>query len=157
MTDDTTSQAVDGDDHGQGELSRPSGRVRALERLIGTWTVPDGAEGTVRYEWMPGGHFLIQHVELEQFGQPVTGFEVIGHLYPFGEPVSEEIVSRFYDASGNTFDYAYELDGDTLTIWAGAQGSPAYFRGTFTEGDRAMTGDWVYPGSGGYTSTMTRK
>lgn len=134
----------------------PSDQVQGLDRLVGTWTVTGGAEGTVRYEWMPGGHFLIQHVELEQYGEQVSGFEVIGHLHPFGEPVSEEIWSRFYDSTGNTFDYVYELDGDSLTIWAGAPGSPAYFRGTFSADDRTMAGAWVYPGGGGYESIMTR-
>jgi hypothetical protein len=45
---------------------------------------------------------------------------------------------HIYDSMGNTFDYVYELDGEALTIWAGAHGSPAYFRGTFTDGDRTM-------------------
>ena len=50
----------------------------------------------------------------------------------------------------------YELVGDTLTIWAGAKGSPAYYIGTFSTDGQSVTGDWVYPGGGGYTSTMTR-
>ncbi|TDE97286.1 hypothetical protein EXU48_03515 [Occultella glacieicola] len=156
MSIDTNDQP-DAQDHSQEAPPQPSAVVRALDRLVGTWAVTGGAQGTVRYEWMPGGHFLIQHVELEQYGQSVTGFEVIGHLHPFGEPVSEEVASRFYDSMGNTFDYVYELKGDTLTIWAGAQDSPAYFRGTFTDDDRAMSGDWIYPGGGGYPSTMTRQ
>lgn len=40
-----------------------SDRVRAFERPVGTWTVTGGADGTVRYEWMTGGHFLIQHAD----------------------------------------------------------------------------------------------
>jgi hypothetical protein len=52
-------------------------------------------------------------------------------------------------------DYVYELDGDTLTIWGGEKGSPAYYRGTFSEDGNSATGAWVYPG-GGYESTMTR-
>ncbi|GAB3746697.1 hypothetical protein [Microlunatus parietis] len=135
----------------------PSDAVRALDRLVGSWTVTGGAEGTVRYEWGPGGFFLLQHIELIQYGQPVSGFEVIGQLRPFGEPSSTDVHSRFYDSLGNTFDYVYELDGDTLTIWAGAKGSPAYFRGTFDADGTTMDGAWVYPGGGGYDSTMTRR
>lgn len=135
---------------------QPSADLRALDRLVGSWKVAGGAEGTVRYEWMPGRFFLIQHVELTQFGQPVTGMEVIGNLRPFGEPAGADVVSRFYDSTGNTLDYVYELTGDTLTIWAGAKGSPAYYRGTFNADDTAVTGEWTYPGGGGYTSSMTR-
>jgi len=41
-----------------------STELQALDRLVGTWTVSGGAEGTVRYEWMDGGYFLLQHVDL---------------------------------------------------------------------------------------------
>ncbi|GLY53161.1 hypothetical protein [Lentzea sp. NBRC 102530] len=155
MTENTSCDSAE--DYGQDTPAKPSERLRALDRLVGTWTVSGGATGTVRYESALGGFFLIQHVDLEQHGQTVTGFEVIGHLHPFGEPVSEEIASRFYDSQGNTFDYVYELEGDTLTIWADAAGSPAYFRGTFTDGGTVMAGEWVYPGGGGYPSVMTRQ
>ncbi|CAM5589458.1 hypothetical protein AB0H45_08210 [Streptomyces atroolivaceus] len=138
------------------EIREPSAELKALDRLVGTWAVTGGAEGTVRYEWMPGRFFLSQHVELTQFGEPVNGLELIGNLRPFGEPAGADVVSRYYDSNGNTFDYVYELNGDKLTIWAGAKGSPAYYAGTFSSDGATMTGDWVYPGGGGYTSTMTR-
>jgi hypothetical protein len=152
MSDNTTPE-IDGY---QSELATPSAQLAALDRLVGEWTVTGGAPGRVTYKWALGGFFLIQDVDLEQFGQKVQGFEVIGNLHPFGEPVGEDVASRFYDSQGNTFDYVYELEGDTLTIWAGAKGSPAYFRGTFSDDDREMIGEWVYPGGGGYPSTMTR-
>ncbi|MGW4499913.1 hypothetical protein ACWENR_15040 [Micromonospora sp. NPDC004336] len=138
------------------ETHQPSAELKALDRLVGTWAVTGGAEGTVTYEWMEGGFFLLQRVALTQFGQPVTGLEVIGNLRPFGEPVGADVVSRFYDSTGNTLDYVYELTGDTLTIWGGAKGSPAYYRGTFGADGTTVTGEWVYPGGGGYPSTMTR-
>ncbi|GAA2631558.1 hypothetical protein SMC26_21955 [Actinomadura fulvescens] len=138
------------------ETQQPSPEVKALDRLVGTWNVTGGAEGKVRYEWMPGRFFLVQHVELTQFGEPVTGMEIIGNLRPFGEPTGTDVVSRYYDSAGNTFDYVYELEGDKLTIWAGAKGSPAYFEGTFNADDTTLTGEWVYPGGGGYASTATR-
>jgi hypothetical protein len=36
------------------QITEPSDAMVALDRLVGTWTVTGGAEGTVRYEWMPG-------------------------------------------------------------------------------------------------------
>lgn len=138
------------------ETQQPRPELKALDRLVGTWQVTGGAEGTVRYEWMPGRFFLVQHVELTQFGEPVTGMEIIGNLRPFGEPTGADVVSRYYDSAGNTFDYVYELEDDTLTIWAGAKGSPAYYKGTFSADDTTLSGEWVYPGGGGYASTSTR-
>lgn len=146
-----------GDLDADGEIPAPSADLAALDRLVGEWAVTGGVEGVVRYEWMAGRCFLLQHVELEQFGEQIVGLEVIGHLRPFGEPAGTDLVSRFYDSQGNTLDYTYELDGDTLTIWGGPKGSPAYFRGEFRDGDTAMDGAWVYPGGGGYDSTMTRR
>ncbi|GHE26125.1 hypothetical protein GCM10017673_29710 [Streptosporangium violaceochromogenes] len=138
------------------ETYQPSAELKALDRLVGTWAVTGGAEGTVRYEWMPGGFFLFQHVELAQSGRPVRGLEVIGNLRPFGEPVGADVVSRFYSSTGSTLDYVYELTGDKLTIWGGAKGSPAYYEGTFSADGATVTGGWVYPGGGGYASSMTR-
>ncbi|MDV3222293.1 hypothetical protein [Intrasporangium sp.] len=134
----------------------PSPALRALDRLVGRWAVSGGAEGTVSYEWMEGGYFLLQRVHLAQFGQAVEGLEIIGNLRPFGEHPSADVHSRFYDNTGNTLDYVYEIEGDTLRIWAGEKGSPAYYTGTFDDGDRTVSGSWVYPGGGGYESTMTR-
>ncbi|MFD8560388.1 hypothetical protein ACFV1N_24190 [Streptosporangium canum] len=139
------------------QAAQPDEQVRALDRLVGSWRVSGGAEGTVTYRWLDGGFFLIQDVELEQYGQRITGFEVIGREKTFGaEKASEDIKSRFYGRDGSTFDYVYELDGDTLTIWGGEKGSPAYYRGTFSADGDAVSGAWVYPGGGGYDSSMTR-
>lgn len=140
----------------QFELPAPSEQMRAFAPLIGTWKVTGGAEGTVRYEWLDGGHFLIQHVDLTQDGMHVVGIEVIGHLRPFGEEPSEHVHSRFYDNQGNTLDYVHKLEGRTLTIWAGEVGSPIRYVGELSEDGRRQTGEWDYAGQGGYTSTMTR-
>ena len=134
----------------------PDPDLKSLDRLVGSWEISGGAQGKTTYEWMEGGFFLIQHVDLEQYGQKIKGIEVIGHERQFGAEPSEDIKSRFYDNMGNTLDYVYELDGDTLTIWAGEKGSPAYYKGEFSDEGDTMTGAWVYPGGGGYDSTATR-
>ena len=72
-----------------------------------------------------------------------------------GDLLPEEIKSHFYSNTGDTLDYVYELVRNTLTIWAGEKGSPAYARGTFSEDGNTGSGEWVYPG-GGYRFTMTR-
>jgi hypothetical protein len=57
---------------------------------------------------------------------------------------------------GDTLDYVYEVEGDSLTIWGGERGSPAYYQGRFSDDGTTCSGAWVYPGGGGYESTMTR-
>jgi hypothetical protein len=135
---------------------QPAPDVKALERLVGSWKVTGGAQGQVSYEWLDGGFFLVQHVDLEQEGRRIKGIEIIGHERPFGAEPSEDVKSRFYGNMGDTLDYVYELAGDTLTIWGGERGSPAYFRGEFTADGNTCSGSWVYPGGGGYDATMTR-
>ena len=147
MTDDITTA----------QQPEPSDKIRELgERMVGTWRLSGGVTGTVRYEWLEGGFFLLQHVDLEQYGMRIRGLEVIGHEHPFGGEQSEDIKSRFYDNQGNTLDYVYELDGDTLTIWGGEKGSPAYARSNYSADGTSSSGAWVYPGGGGYEFTVTR-
>lgn len=133
----------------------PNPDLRSLDRLIGTWTLTGETSGSVRYKWLPGGYFLLQHFDLTLNGHRVVGLEVIGHWRPFGEEPSPDISSRAYDNSGNTLDYVYEVTERTLTIWAGTKGSPACYRGDFSVDGRTNSGAWVYPG-GGYQSIMTR-
>jgi hypothetical protein len=91
----------------------PNPDLKSLDRLVGTWEVSGGAQGRVTYEWMEGGFFLLQRVDLEQYGMKLKGIEIIGHEQPFGAEPGEEIKSRYYDTMGNTLDYVYELEGDT--------------------------------------------
>jgi hypothetical protein len=130
--------------------------LESLDRLVGTWEHSEEVQGTSTFEWMEGGFVLTQRVGLEQHGQRVRVIDVIGQLRPFGEEPSEDIRSRFYDSAGNTLDYVYELEGDTLTIWGGEKGSPAYSKGTFSDDGNTCSGAWHYPGGGGYEWTMTR-
>jgi hypothetical protein len=94
----------------------PSPDLKSLDRLVGTWEMSGDVEGRVSFEWIEGGFFLIQRVDLGPWeGQRIKGIEVIGHERPFGAEPGEEIKSRFYSNTGDTLDYVYELEGDTLT------------------------------------------
>src|ERR671916_3282804 len=94
---------------------QPSSDLKYLgERLVGTWEMSGEVQGRVSFKWMEGGFFLLQHVDLEQYGQRIKGLEIIGHEKPFGSEPSEEIKSRFYSNTGDTLDYVYEIEGDNL-------------------------------------------
>lgn len=137
-------------------LPTPDAELKKLDILVGTWNMSGEAQGQIRYEWMEGGFFLLQYVTLDHSGRLNKGIEVIGRERPFGasEP-SADIKSRFYDSEGNTLDYVYEMDGNTLTIWGGEKGSSAYYRGQFSADGDTLAGRWVWPG-GGYDTTSTR-
>jgi hypothetical protein len=148
MSNDTTQTGY--------QTLTPNPDLKSLDKLVGTWKQSGGIDGIVTYEWMEGGFFLIQHVDLVHDGRTIKGMEMIGHLQPFGEQPSADIKSRYYGSDGSTFDYVYEMDGDTLTIWGGEKGSPAYYQGTLSKDGNTLTGAWVYPGGGGYQSTATK-
>ncbi len=137
---------------------QPNPDLESLDRLVGTWEVSgEYLQRTSTFERMEGGFFLVQRFDFErQDGQKIKGVEIIGHERRFGAEPSEEIKSRVYTNTGDTLDYVYELEGDTLTIWGGERGSPAYYRGTFSDDGNTLTGAWHYPGGGGYEATSTR-
>ena len=108
------------------------------------------------HRWLPGRFFLLQDGELELFGHSNTFTEIIGRRRPFGGEPGAEICSRAYTSEGDTLDYVYELDGDTLTIWGRQRGSDARYTGTFSTDGDTLTGAWAGPG-GGYQTTSTRR
>jgi hypothetical protein len=91
---------------------QPNPDLKNLDILVGMWGMSGDVQGQVTFEWMEGGFFLIQRVDLGQKdGQRIKGIEIIGHERPFGAEPSEDIRSRFYSNMGDTLDYVYELEG----------------------------------------------
>jgi hypothetical protein len=133
----------------------PSPALKGLgDALVGTWRLSGGAEGQIRYEWMEGGLFLIQRVDIV-VGGPHKGVEILGHLHRIGEEPSQEIWTRFYSfLDGLTLDYVYKLVDDTLTIWFGKKGSDNRYMGKFSKNGNSFSGAWKWPG-GGYEMTAT--
>jgi hypothetical protein len=136
---------------------KPNPDLKVFDRLIGTWKQSGELAGEVIYEWAPGGFFLLQHVDFVHGGNKIKGMEVIGHEFAFGAEPGADIKSRFYSyLDGMTLDYVYEMEGDTLIIWGGEKGSPAFYKGQFSKDGNTLTGGWTYPGGGGYQATSTR-
>lgn len=138
-------------DDGLQQPAGPNPALRSLDRLVGAWDVSGpGISGRVAFEWMEGGFFLIQRVDLDHGGDRIRGVEYIG----FDEE-SGSLKSHFFGNAGGILEYAYEVEGDTLKIWFGDVGSPARFEGRFSDDGDTNTGGWTWPG-GGYESTMSR-
>lgn len=60
------------------------------------------------------------------------------------------------DVGFNEFAIQQTSNVDILTIWRGEKGSPTDYQGAFSADGYSCEGGWVYPGGGGYESTMTR-
>lgn len=131
--------------------------------MVGTWHVDgresgSGAEvrGHVTFNWLDGGQFLVQRVDIDYAGLRITGTEYVGC-----DVESDSLRSYFFSDEGPglfggvALDCVWEVDGSSVTIWGGPVGSPASFRGSFSDDRTKLTGRWEWPG-GGYETTMTR-
>jgi hypothetical protein len=150
------------DDHMPPSPSKPDSRLRALDKLLGTWSLKHRAfdtgeewQGQDRFEWMEGGFFLALYHE--EFGRNIRGVMLIGYEQKWGEDMpSNELIGHWFESStGNHFVYIWEVSDDTLTFWLEEKGSDLAFHGTFSDDGNTITGAWKWPG-GGYELTMTR-
>ena len=112
---------------------QPEADVEGLDRLVGTWAITGGAAGTVRYEGWPR-RLLPAPAPLAEFGQPVTGLEVIGNLRrPFGEPAARHGVALLRLEQEHP-RLRYELTGDKDHLGR-REGQPRLLHeGTFSAG-----------------------
>jgi hypothetical protein len=143
---------ADNNNHLAGRLpAEPHPALRQLDRLVGAWDVSGPfLNGSISFEWMEGGFFLIQRVDARTPDQDVKGIEYIG----FDED-TETLRSHYMDTRGSNFAYTWEVDGDTIRIWFGDKGSNNFFQGRFSEGGNSYSGRWQWPG-GGYEATLRR-
>jgi hypothetical protein len=103
--------------------------------------------GRVAFEWMEGGFYLVQRVDIDHAGQKITGVEYVGY-----DESNGVLRSYFFSNHGPgpfggvALKYVWEVGDDTLTIWGGFVGSPASFRAssatTATPPPAAGSGRW---------------
>ncbi len=143
---------TDRNNHLAGRLpSEPYPALRQLDRLVGTWEVTGSfLQGTISFEWMEGGFFLVQRVDCHAGGRTIRGVEYIGY-----DADTQTLRSHYMDIHGANFTYTWAVDGDAIRTWFGDKGSDNFFEGRFSDGGRSYSGNWQWPG-GGYAATMTR-
>jgi hypothetical protein len=134
----------------------PNPALKKLDRLVGTWKVSGpNIDGEIRFEWMEGSFFLIQHFDFTYSKRKVRGVEYIS----FDED-TETLRSHMMDTVGSNFTYTWNIEGDTLTIWFGDKDSDNFYRGKFSDDGNVNSGRWQWPEGngkiGGYEATMTR-
>jgi hypothetical protein len=158
MADDNANDAQAHDRQPQ-----PNPALKSLDVMVGAWELkgresgPDGEiHGRPTFEWMEGGFYLVQHVDIDYIGRRIVGTEYIGY-----DEENDNLRSYFFSNEGPepfgrvALEYVWEVGDDTFTIWGGEVGSPASFMGKFTDDRDTITGLWEWPG-GGYEATMTR-
>ena len=91
--------------------------MESLDALVGSWrsageTVDDPVvriEGSDVYEWLPGRHFLIHHVDVTVDGRRYQALEVFG-------AEADAVVARAYDSDGETGVMTVALDDGAVTL-----------------------------------------
>lgn len=159
MADDNTTNDAQAHD----QPPQPNPALKRLDVLVGTWDLQGREAGTggevhgqVAREWMAGGFYLVQRVDIDYTGRQVAGTEYIGY-----DEANKALKSCFFSTGGPgpsggvALEYVWEVGDDTRTIRGGFVGSPANFRGRFSDDRNAIAGRWEWPG-GGYEATMTR-
>jgi len=134
--------------------SRPAG-LKVLDRLVGTWRVSGETQGTITYEWLDGGFFMIARGDIDQGGKKTRHMEIIGYDHAPGSEPASTTTSRLHTSRGDTLNYTHEVDEKRVTSWFGEKGSPGVFKAQWSDDGNTLTGAWEWPG-GGYKLTMTR-
>jgi hypothetical protein len=67
---------ADSNNHRVGDMpTEPHPLLRTLEPLIGEWQNGGGLAGRVRFEWMDGGFYCVQHFHFVHDGREIRGVE----------------------------------------------------------------------------------
>ncbi len=99
--------------------------------MVGTWELKGRESGPVgeihgrpTFEWMEGGFYLVQHVDIDYIGHRIVGTEYIGY-----DEENDNLRSYFFSNEGPgpfgrvALEYVWEVGEDTFTIWGGEVGS----------------------------------
>ena len=134
-------------------MASPTVRDQALDSLnvlVGTWNVAGETQGQLRFEWLEGERFLVQHVDLDAF----AGVEIIGY-----DDDNACLRSHFFSSEGSVVHYVYEITDQSLWIEIDSGARKGEFLGDFTDDFNTIVGSWEWTENGraiGYDATVTR-
>ncbi len=124
------------------QMPGPDPALRRLDPFVGTWemrgrtldSTVDNVRARATFEWLPGGHFLVQRFSADFMGMTLESTEVIGY-----DPATGTFPSTVYsNLVGMPLPYRWEVDGNELKITAEAMG--ATFRGRLGPGGHGVLG-----------------
>ena len=116
MMTNSNSSARDG-------APEPGPEIRRLGALVGRWRTeghviaepPVPVTGTDIYEWLPGGFFLVHHVDVVVGAQPVQALEIIGEY----DPGTGTFACRAYDNEGSVTLMRARVDDEGVWTFTG--------------------------------------
>jgi hypothetical protein len=128
-------------------VPQPDPELRRLDRLIGTWSMKghligsdeENIIGQSTYQWLEGGFFLQQDVEMDFAGMlKIKSRELIGY-----DPETKAFTSSVYsNLSPAPLPYKWDLQGNRLTISVSYGPLDASFNGRFSSDANSFSGGW---------------
>ncbi|HEV8566709.1 MAG TPA: DUF1579 family protein [Actinoplanes sp.] len=111
------------DTHDPNRAPTPSPQTQRLGALVGRWRSeghivgdpPVPITGTDIYEWLPGGFFLVHHVDVVIGDQQVQAIELIGEY----DPTIDAFTARAYDNEGNVTVMQARVDEQGVWTFTG--------------------------------------
>jgi uncharacterized protein DUF1579 len=125
----------------------PDPALKALDPFVGTWEMKghligsdeENIVGRATYEWLDGGFFLQQDIELDYAGMfNVKSHELIGYDAESGTFPS----TVFSNMAPAPLPYRWEVDGRKVTISVSHGPLDATFQGEFSEDGNSFSGGW---------------
>jgi hypothetical protein len=131
----------------QQTLFRSNPALDQLAPLIGEWNIeitnmsfdPDPStvvRGHSSFDWLEGGAFLIQHLEIDNPDFP-RSIAVMGP-----DDAAETYRMLYYDSRGVSRIYRMNFSGGIWTLWRDFPGFSQRFNGAFSEDGRIITAYW---------------
>lgn len=128
-----------------GQAPTPSPEHHRLDVFVGTWhsegetiasteTPAVAISGTDTYEWLPGGFFLVHHVDVRFGDEKVDAIEIIGYdasdrTYPMRSFDHRGNFATMQATVGDDGTWTFTGDGERSTVVLSDDGT-------------AMTADW---------------
>jgi hypothetical protein len=123
-------------------MPAPDPALKRLDILVGTWDITghtldsadDNISGRTAFEWLPGGFFLQQRIEMNFAGFEIQSLELIGY-----DPETKAFSSLAYsNMAPFALPYQWDLQDNVLKISTEA----SKFEGTFSEDGNTFSGGW---------------
>ena len=124
--------------------SAPHPAVRRLEALVGEWDT-EGAhpvdpsirvQGRVSFEWLEGGHFLVERWEVAHPDFP-NGIAIIGY-----DEAAGRCAMHYFDSRGIARVYQMSIEDGVWTVRRDDPDFSQRFTGRFDDGGRTIAGRW---------------